>query len=313
MTSHFAIDIALGIFLRQRLTFIAFGATLSKRKFNFGATIFEIQTERDERQAFLTNSGREAGDLAAIEQQLARSIGIVGSHAMGELIGRDVHSLDPYFAIVKTGVGVNDLDMSITQAFDLATLQHDASFDDIQNGVVVARLAIAGDELGAGGGHSAFRLRLGRQGDTLQGVEATGDALREELFVTPEVYEAMSVLAVAEYPLEACGLMAGEPGSNRITRFFPCRNIEQSARIYTIDPVDHLRAERTAEDAGLEIRGVMHSHTHTEAFPSATDVSAAPDPDWHYLIVTLKRETPEMRTYRIVKDLIAEVTVEILR
>jgi len=177
----------------------------------------------------------------------------------------------------------------------------------------VPRLAIAGDELGAGGGHSAFRLRLGRQGDTLQGVEATGGALREELFVTPEVYEAMSVLAVAEYPLEACGLMAGEPGSNRITRFFPCRNIEQSARIYTIDPVDHLRAERTAEDAGLEIRGVMHSHTHTEAFPSATDVSAAPDPDWHYLIVTLKRETPEMRTYRIVKDLIAEVTVEIPR
>ena len=68
LTSHFAIDIALGIFLSQRLTLIAFGATLSKRKFNFGATIFEIQTERNQGQAFLTNAGREAGDLAAIEQ-----------------------------------------------------------------------------------------------------------------------------------------------------------------------------------------------------------------------------------------------------
>ena len=68
LTTHFAIDIALGVFLGQCLTLVAFGAALGKRKFNFGATIFEIQTERDERQAFLTNSGREAGDLTAIEQ-----------------------------------------------------------------------------------------------------------------------------------------------------------------------------------------------------------------------------------------------------
>ena len=142
--------------------------------------------------------------------------------------------------------------------------------------------------------------------DTVVPVEAS----REELHVTPEVYDAMAALALVEYPLEACGLMAGEPGSNVITRFFPCRNIDQSARIYTIDPKDHLRAERTAEDAGLEIRGVMHSHTHTEAYPSPTDVAAAPDPDWHYLIVTLKREKPEMRTYRIQAGVIAEVTLD---
>ena len=138
----------------------------------------------------------------------------------------------------------------------------------------------------------------------------TVEASREELHVTPEVYDAMAALALVEYPLEACGLMAGEPRSNVITRFFPCRNIDQSARIYTIDPKDHLRAERTAEDAGLEIRGVMHSHTHTEAYPSPTDVAAAPDPDWHYLIVTLKREKPEMRTYRIQAGVIAEVTLD---
>jgi len=142
--------------------------------------------------------------------------------------------------------------------------------------------------------------------DTVFSVESS----REVLQMTPEVYDAMAALALVEYPLEACGLMAGEPGSNVITRFFPCRNIDQSARIYTIDPKDHLRAERTAEDAGLEIRGVMHSHTHTEAYPSPTDVAAAPDPDWHYLIVTLKREKPEMRTYRIQAGLITEVTLE---
>ncbi len=117
--------------------------------------------------------------------------------------------------------------------------------------------------------------------------------------LSPEVYDAISALALAEYPLEACGLLAGVPGSNAISVFYPCRNIEQSARIYTVDPKDHLRAERSAEERGLEIVGVMHSHTHTEAYPSPTDVLAAPDPDWHYVIVTLKRERPEARSYRI--------------
>ena len=146
------------------------------------------------------------------------------------------------------------------------------------------------------------RLRRNRCPVTLRsvnGVVNDGGAT-DRLSITADVRAAMAELAVREYPLEACGLMAGAPGSNEIVRFFPCRNIEKSARIYTLDPKDHLRAERTAEDAGLEIMGVMHSHTHSEAYPSATDVAAAPDPAWHYLIVTLKREKPEVRSYRIV-------------
>jgi proteasome lid subunit RPN8/RPN11 len=54
-----------------------------------------------------------------------------------------------------------------------------------------------------------------------------------------------------------------------------------------------------AEDDGFEVIGVMHSHTHSEAFPSPTDVAQAPDPGWHYVIVTLKREVPEVRSFLI--------------
>ncbi|MFZ9931546.1 MAG: Mov34/MPN/PAD-1 family protein, partial [Ilumatobacteraceae bacterium] len=105
----------------------------------------------------------------------------------------------------------------------------------------------------------------------MNGVPETRDwGASDSLVITDQVREAMADLAVREYPLEACGLMAGAPGSNEIVRFFPCRNVDQSARVYTIDPRDHLRAERTADDEGLEIRGVMHSHTHTEAYPSPT-------------------------------------------
>lgn len=136
-----------------------------------------------------------------------------------------------------------------------------------------------------------------------------GSETSEILEITSEVHDQMCALALAEYPLEACGLMAGEPGGARITRFFPCRNIEKSARIYTLDPKDHLRAERTAEDAGLEIMGVMHSHTHSEAYPSATDVAQAPDPTWHYTIVSLATGEPAPRNYRIVGGQITETEI----
>jgi proteasome lid subunit RPN8/RPN11 len=76
--------------------------------------------------------------------------------------------------------------------------------------------------------------------------------------------------------------------------------------VYTLDPSDHLRAERAAEASGAEIIGVVHSHTHTEPFPSPTDIAQAPDPAWHYVIVGLKRGSPEIRSYRIVGGEVTE-------
>lgn len=106
------------------------------------------------------------------------------------------------------------------------------------------------------------------------------------------------------YPYEACGLLVGR--SPRVERFVACTNVAASARVYTIDPVEHLRAERAAEADGLEVIGVVHSHTHSEPHPSPTDVAQAPDPTWHYVIVSLKREAPEIRSYRIVEGSISE-------
>lgn len=111
------------------------------------------------------------------------------------------------------------------------------------------------------------------------------------------------------YPLEACGLLVGR--GHRVERFVGCTNEAASARIYTIPPRELLRAERAAEDDGLEIIGVFHSHTHSEPYPSPTDVDQAPDPTWHYVIVSLKREAPETRSYRIAQGRISEERVAV--
>jgi [CysO sulfur-carrier protein]-S-L-cysteine hydrolase len=112
------------------------------------------------------------------------------------------------------------------------------------------------------------------------------------------------------YPLEACGLLVGR--GDRVHRFVACTNESASARIYSIPAKELLRAERAAEDDGLEIIGVFHSHTHSEPYPSATDVAQAPDPGWHYVIVSLKREAPETRCYRIVGESVSEERVALV-
>jgi proteasome lid subunit RPN8/RPN11 len=110
-------------------------------------------------------------------------------------------------------------------------------------------------------------------------------------------------------PLEACGLLAGSPGDGRASLCYPTANVAASARVYTVAPRDYLRADRDAEERGAEIIGVFHSHTHTDAYPSPTDVAQAPDPSWHYVIVSLRDTSAVLRSFRIVDGKIAEEPV----
>lgn len=119
-------------------------------------------------------------------------------------------------------------------------------------------------------------------------------------------------------PDEACGLLVGAFGAVDTDAtwapvFTPCRNAAESSRVYTVEPRDLLRADRAAEDAGWSLVGVVHSHTHTDAYPSRTDVEQAPDPAWHYVIVSLRQEEPVMRSYRIVDGGITEEPIVVVR
>ncbi len=119
-------------------------------------------------------------------------------------------------------------------------------------------------------------------------------------------YFGMISHALDGLPEEACGLLAAPLDEAEVRETYPCRNAAASARLYEVDPTDHLKADRDAESKGLQIIGVYHSHTHTDAYPSPTDINQAPDPEWHYLIVSLREPEPVLRSYRIVDGHVAE-------
>lgn len=114
-------------------------------------------------------------------------------------------------------------------------------------------------------------------------------------------------------PDEACGLLAGPVVAGEATGFvsdvYPAANADASARTYTVEGRDYLHASRDAEANGNDIIGVWHSHTHTDPYPSPTDVRTALDPMWLYVIVSLRDDHPMLRAFRIRNGVINECQV----
>lgn len=128
------------------------------------------------------------------------------------------------------------------------------------------------------------------------------------LTISVDQRNAMVATCIRALPNEGCGLLVGT-AEGQVHDVMASANVADSARVYEIDPGVVLRASRRADALGLEIIGVFHSHTHSAAVPSATDVAQAPDPDWHYVLISLVPVPAEVKSYRIVKG---EVAPELL-
>jgi proteasome lid subunit RPN8/RPN11 len=131
------------------------------------------------------------------------------------------------------------------------------------------------------------------------------------LRLTRDQYLAIVAHALDGLPHEACGLLAAplDGDSGAIEAVYPCRNAKASAKVYAPDPRDVGAADDDAGARGLTLTGVYHSHTHTDAWPSPTDVAEAGWPEWHYVIVSLRHPEPVVRSFRIVDGVVDEEPV----
>ena len=107
-----------------------------------------------------------------------------------------------------------------------------------------------------------------------------------------------------EDPNECCGVLAGKDGS--VSHLYRITNTAQSPYRYLMDPQEFLNADRDAESKGLEFLAFYHSHTHSPAYPSQTDVRMALESGWldiDYVLVSLENRTsPEIATFHIGDD-----------
>jgi [CysO sulfur-carrier protein]-S-L-cysteine hydrolase len=133
------------------------------------------------------------------------------------------------------------------------------------------------------------------------------------------IREGVVAQARAEYPNEACGLIVGDrPAADggRALRYIPTRNKAASPYRYEIDPADLYRLTIETDDADEVFWGIVHSHTHTPAVPSPTDIGLAFYPDALYVLVSLSEAEadpataePSLRAWRILDGEIHEVVL----
>jgi len=117
--------------------------------------------------------------------------------------------------------------------------------------------------------------------------------------------DAIVATCIRALPNEGCGLLLGTP-DGAVTEVLASLNVADSAKLYEIDSRVLFQASRRSEVEGLSVIGVFHSHTHSEAYPSPTDVAQAPDPAWHYVLVSLRDVPTVIRSFRIIDGEINE-------
>ena len=111
--------------------------------------------------------------------------------------------------------------------------------------------------------------------------------------------------ALEEDPNECCGILAASGG--KIVKHYRVTNVEHSPVRYSMDSKELLNAYLEIDDRGWELLVLYHSHTHSEAYPSQTDLRLATWPDAYYALVSLMdKEHPVIRAFRIENGTITE-------
>jgi proteasome lid subunit RPN8/RPN11 len=116
--------------------------------------------------------------------------------------------------------------------------------------------------------------------------------------------------AQAEYPKEACGILGGADGE--VMKMYRLTNVDPDPVMrYNADPKELKHVTDDIYDKDWDLVGIYHSHTHSPAFPSPTDVDRAFYPDASYVLVSLQdRQRPDLRAFRIIEGKITEMKVE---
>ncbi|MGE0450138.1 MAG: Mov34/MPN/PAD-1 family protein [Vicinamibacterales bacterium] len=105
-------------------------------------------------------------------------------------------------------------------------------------------------------------------------------------------------------PRECCGMLIGTPPA--IECSMRAANIAAGTRRFRIEPRDHLAAIKLARQTRLDVVGFYHSHPHTRAYPSDTDVAESAYAHAVHLIVGFPEGEVETRLFRLEPEGIVE-------
>ena len=143
------------------------------------------------------------------------------------------------------------------------------------------------------------------------------------LLVPQNVLQGMIAQALAEQPLECCGLLAGvrEEGKTgagagesvgRVRRRYPLVNAAASPREFLSDARSMFDADRDMRANGLDLLAVYHSHPTSLPVPSRTDLERHGMTEVVCMIVSLVGSAPEVRAWWLTEAEYREAAWEVV-
>ena len=118
--------------------------------------------------------------------------------------------------------------------------------------------------------------------------------------------DQMVAHSLQEDPNECCGILTGS--DDVVSKVHRITNTANSPFRYLMDPQEQLNVMLESERAGQEILAFYHSHTHSPAYPSPTDVRMAQQSGWlgddvFYVLVSLEdRDDPAIHAFHVQED-----------
>ena len=130
------------------------------------------------------------------------------------------------------------------------------------------------------------------------------------LSIGKEFADEMIEHAQEDDPNECCGILSGD--DETIKKLYRITNSTPSPFRYQMDPQDFLNAMQDGDNNGWDMLAFYHSHTHSPAYPSKTDVRMALESwmlDVYYVLVSLEnKDEPQIRAFHIDEE--GEITEE---
>ncbi|MHA7734333.1 M67 family metallopeptidase [Nitrosopumilus sp. S6] len=91
----------------------------------------------------------------------------------------------------------------------------------------------------------------------------------QKIILTSSDKKILTEHAESERPNESCAILFGKAGV--VSEVFLTKNIEESPVNFTISNDQLIEGYKIAEEKGVDVIGIFHSHPNSEAYPSNTD------------------------------------------
>ena len=114
--------------------------------------------------------------------------------------------------------------------------------------------------------------------------------------ISQEIENAFISHGEKDYPHECCGFILGQFKNDESfgVEYLPAKNVkeENRARRFLINPLAYQKAEDEADERGLSVISIVHSHPDHPDKPSDFDRDHA-WPGFSYIIISIKSGTVE--------------------